>query len=192
MRPGVAEAYLKEVVADFEKFAKDKYLPVLRSANADQATLLAALRYVATRKVAGHESSLREIYTTRHKGKVGAQVSEAALDALLETAADREATARFLVLAASAADPVPVVRVSLNGLQRLGKPTARRAMLAELREGHSPDRLVAIVQLLADDTRISSPIPLPEWRKADGAARAEAVDTWQSRIEAAGGLRDAP
>ncbi|MHC4089865.1 MAG: hypothetical protein ACYSUQ_01205 [Planctomycetota bacterium] len=190
MRPGVARNYLKEVAEDFEEYAAEKYIPALSTPEADADTLLAGVSFVATRKVAGHESRLREILTTRLRGKVGQQIETACVDALIATTDDPVATARFLALVATQRNPSSASKSCEVGLKRLGE-SACEALLRELAGRHQSLRIRRLAALLTRIARVPSPEPPATWVRAGPEDRRQAVDKWRARLIAAGVLEPA-
>jgi hypothetical protein len=184
MRPAVAISYLKEVTKDFEIYAKKNYLAALDDVGASDPMKLAAVSYVASRGIKGHESALQEAFTTRYKGKIGDEIMATCLDALLDTSEDRVATARFLALVVTGEDPPPAARLCRPGLKRL-TPECDDALLTELAAAHTPAQLARLAQLLAETSNTSSPEPLAFWKSAQETERKEAAAKWGERIQAA-------
>jgi hypothetical protein len=191
MRPWVARQYLTEVAKQFEQYAAEHYVPALGAANATGALRLAGLRFVETRKIPGHEATIREIITTRIPGLLGRQIDAAALDALLATMEDPVATARFLAEVATLDKELPNSKLAAHGLERMGPPAAA-GLLAELAEATGPSRRLKIARLLARVSGVSSPEPILFWKRAPDDKRASALERWRAELDAAGLLPPPP
>ncbi len=153
--------------------------------------LLAAVRYVLTRGVAGHLPRLRELITTRYRTQTGRDIAASSVDALIALSDDRITVARFLALAATAENPFPAERFCQDGLARLGA-SANEALLTELTTAEEPKRIVKLARLLTRVSNVRSPQPLPTWVRADKAQRLQVVGQWRTRIAETGRLEPAP
>ncbi|HUU86106.1 MAG TPA: hypothetical protein VM243_21625 [Phycisphaerae bacterium] len=179
------------MITNFEEYAAKTYLPALGAHDTDEATLLAAVRYVLTRDIGGHESRLRELLTTRFRTQTGRDIAASCVDALITLTDDPVANARFLSLAATAKDPPPSAKLCEDGLQRLG-PVANEALLIELARTDDPDRIRKLARLLTRVSGVRPPAPLPTWLRSDRPQRQQAIHNWRSRITEAGALPAPP
>jgi hypothetical protein len=182
LRPAVAENYLKFVIKQFDDYAKEKYLPALEAADAEPETILAALNYVRTRKVQGHEQRLREIFTAPWTGHFARDIREACLDALVRTSEDPDDTARFLILTAATTQHDHVEQLCKEGLLGM-RDTATAVLLDELPRTEDGHRRRKLALLLAKVSRVGMPEPLRFWRDAEAAEIQAAVDEWRTAIE---------
>jgi hypothetical protein len=144
---------------------------------------LAAIRFVETRKIAGHETKLREALTDHPKGAVGAEIAAASIDALLATGLDPKNTAKFLALVATGDHPA-IKSHCERGVRQLGSP-AHEAILDELGGLHPPTQLRSLARMLTGLSDVRSPEPIPFWQNADVEARKRAAEEWRSRIRSA-------
>lgn len=175
------------MITNFEEYAAATYLPALGVQDADELTLLAAVRYVLTRDIGGYESRLRELLTTRFRTQTGRDIATSCLDALIALADDPVAAARFLALAATAKSPPPSAKLCEDGLHRMG-PVANEALLIELARSDDPDQIRKLARLLTRVSKVRPPDPLPTWFRSDRPQRQEAVRNWRARIAETGGL----
>lgn len=175
------------MITNFEEYAAATYLPALGAHDTDEATLLAAVRYVLTRDIGGYESRLRELLTTRFRTQTGRDIATSCLDALITLADDPVAVARFLALAATAKSPPPSAKLCEDGLHRMG-PVANEALLIELARSDDPDRIRELARLLTRVSKVRPPDPLPTWLRTDRPQRQEAIRNWRARITETGAL----
>ncbi len=155
----------------------------MQAADPPAEHLLAGLRYLATRKTAGHENRLREILTTRRSGDIGREIDEACLAALLATRDDPLSNARFLVNVAVPPRPLPASRLAEQALLALERYAAE-ALLNELAREPDDKRMRTLVRLLTRVSKAPSPAPPSFWRTADTKLRLAAVDIWRDEIRA--------
>ena len=181
MSPGVAHKYLSEVVKDFDTYAEEHYLGALQSPRPAPSNTLAALRYIATRKLPGYEPRLREIFTTRFSGKLGREIDAACLDALLETTDDPVRTARFLVDVACRKKPLPTSRLAVTGLERLGTYGCE-ALISELSSPRPQRRWKKVANVLEQISDVPSGQPAAFWMRANDTERGRAVRIWFVRL----------
>ena len=180
-QPAVAVNYLKNVTKQYEEHAAKNWTGALRNPDAEPHAVLAALRYVETRRIAGLESGLRELFTSSDPRLVRGDIVAAALDALIATSLDHTETAAFLALVASAEKPLPMSGAAEQALYRL-VPEAHEAILSELTQSHSPARLRKLARLLMRMTSPTPPVPIGFWEEADEQDRREAVIRWRKRL----------
>lgn len=180
MQPGVAKRYLLTVADAFEAYAKKHYPAALAKPAADPDLTVAAARYIATRRVDGHEKQLREALTTTYRGALGVEISEACVEALMATTEKPVEGARLLALIATGQES-PASRACANSLRRRAGE-ATEAILRELTHPHPPVQLRKLARLLAEISKVPSPEPILFWQNADGGARAASAQTWRERI----------
>ena len=176
---------MRRVAGEFEAYAAKHYLPALTARDPDLAILLAALRFVETRRVEGHEPRLWEILTTRYAGKIAREIEAACVDAILATTEDSFATAQ--VMALTATSDLPVARRCEKALEQLG-PDSLETILTELTQSHPGPRLRKLARLLSRLSKVPSPEPFSFWGRADLDQRTEAVTKWEGQIRLAGKL----
>ena len=180
-----ADSYLHRVAREFEDHATRHYLPTLEASHPDLPALLAALRFIETRRLAGYEPRLRQILDTRFVGRVGRDIEAACVDALVTTTADRMATAKLLALTATR--DLPAARLCEKALERLAPPSFE-ALLSELTEAHPGPRLRKLAHLLGKLSKVRSPEPMTFWEKASENQRINAVANWETQLRLAGKL----
>ena len=170
---------------EYEAYASKYYLPALDANDPDLFILLAAVRFVETRRLEGYESRLQEILTTRYPGKIAREIEAAAVDAILATMEDPIPTASFMALAATR--DLAAARLCEQALEQLG-PTSLQALLTELTQSHPGARLRKLARLLHKISKVPSPEPITFWGKADRDQRTATVTRWESQIRLAGKL----
>jgi hypothetical protein len=185
------QKYLDEVARDFERYAKETYPPVLADPKAEDEFLLAALRYVETRRVEGHDDTLKERFTTRRSGKLARALDAACLDALLATSKEKSDTARLLATVGSLSRPLPVSELCAEGLKRLG-PLGCEVLLEELASCDEGLRRRKLALLLSKASGVRMPEPLRFWKDADPAEIQAATQVWRAALVADGQLPPAP
>lgn len=176
---------MTRVVNDFERYAETNYLPAVKMPNANDLDVLAGLRFIESRRLEGYQKRTREIFTTRLKPKIGREIYEASLAAMITMEEDRISTARFLVRVATRPRPLPTTRIARDALQEY-KPEAVEALLGELGKAHPPERLERCAKLLHKISRVAPPNPHSFWRSADQRERQEATGAWRHLLSARG------
>ena len=184
MSPGVAHKYLSELVKDFDAYAKKHYLGALQSPRPAPSNTLAALRYIATRKLPDYEPRLREIFTTRFAGTLGREIDAACLDALLETTDDPVQIARFFADVACRKKPLPTSRLAVTGLERLGSHGCQ-ALLDELSAPQPRHRWKKAAQLLEQISGVPSGRRASFWTSELGPERIDELHQWRDLLVAA-------
>ena len=172
---------------DFEIYAETHYLPAVNDREAAELNLLAGLRFVETRTISDHEKRLREIFTTRRGSKLGREIDDACLGALLATSDNAVATAGFLSLVATMPRPLPTSRLAEKSVRLLGRD-GKEGLFRELARSHTGQHLRGLARLLMRISRVPPPEPIGFWENADQAKRQEAVDRWKEKISKSGGL----
>lgn len=172
---------------DFEVYTETHYLTAVNDREAAELNLLAGLRYIETRTIGDHEKRLREIFTTRRDSKLGREIDDACLGALLATSDDTVATAGFLSLVATMPRPLPTSRLAEKSVRLLG-PDGKEGLLRELARSHTGQHLRGLARMLMRISRVPPPEPIGFWENADQAERQEAVDRWKEIISKSGGL----
>ena len=170
---------------DFERYAKDHYLPAVKNHEADDILVLAGLRYIATRRVMGLDGALREIFTTRYTAKIGRAIDDACLDALLATAEAPLSNARFLAQVATLPRPLPTSPLAEGALLKQAS-VAAEAMLQELSGSLEAKQQRKLVRLLMRLTKVKPPLPIAFWKQANRAERRTAVNRWRKQVRAKG------
>ncbi len=169
------------VAKDFEAYAEAHYLPAIKNPEADELTILAGLRFVETRAIGGHDSRLREIFTTRRKGEIGREIDDACLHALLATSEDMASTAAFLALVATMREPLATSRLAEIALHEL-RPVGTEAVLRQLAKPRNAKQLRRLARMLVRMTHVQPPEPMDFWETADTTRRREATDRWRQKI----------
>ena len=181
MRPGVATSYLIKVVHDFEEYAKANYPGFLTQSQVEEADLLAALRYIETRKIIGHQQKLQELLSVKRKGKLGREISQACLDALLATAEDIPLAVRHIVHVATLPKPVTASRLCEKSLKQFGV-TANAIILEEIGKTSNPIKRRELALLLVRVSDVGMPRKLRFWRTASAEEVQLAVKEWEEKL----------
>lgn len=176
---------MKQVVADFEAYAKQHYIAALGKQNTDHLIVLAGLRYVVTRRVKGLESRLKEIFTTRYTSKIGRSIDDTCLDALITTTEDPLANARFLAFVATLAKPLPTTPLAEKALLKLDS-VAAEALLLELARPLNARQQRKLVRLLMRLTKVKPPVPISFWKQENQAQRKAMVNRLRRQVSARG------
>lgn len=187
MRPEAATLYLNFAANEFEMYATKNYPRILRDPHAGDLAMLGAVRFVQTRSVRGQEQALREVFTTRREGKLGKDIDEACLDALMDCTANKTATARFLADVGSRRRALPTTALCGKGLKRLGAP-AIAALLDSIPAEEDGVRRRKLALLLGRVSKTKLPEPLRFWSKADSEAIGAALTRWRAVLREKGRL----
>lgn len=185
VRPVVATSYLKQVTKDFEKYGEKHLVPAMSQADCDADTLLAALRFTATRRLTKQHVTIREVLTTPRAAPLAAAINDAALEALLRTTNDSAADARFLLPHAFDEGNPAICEVARRGLKQIGRP-ARDVLLTELGKPEPMVKPRKIARLLMDEFRAKPPVGIAFWDSADPAARQQTAEDWRHKLAEAG------
>ena len=172
------------MVTQFETYAEKRYISSLQSGKADDHTILGAVRYVQTRGIKDHETSLRELFTDPPAGELRNQIAEACLDAMIGTSAEPVSTARFLAGVATSVKPLPSSSLAERSLWRLPE-ASEKAILSELTRPYNGRRLRKFARLLIRLSKVGSPEPIAFWQEADAVQRTSAANVWRERIRRA-------
>lgn len=186
VRPVVATSYLKQVAKDFENYGEKHLVPAMSREDCDADTLLAALRFVSTRRITKQHNTVREVLTTPRAGPQSTQIGDAALDALTRTSVDPAADARFLIPHAFDERNAGIRSLAVRGLKQVGRP-ARDALLTELGKPEPIVRPRQIARLLMDTFGARPPVGIAFWDSAGPAARQQTAEDWRHKLAEAGG-----
>ena len=182
MRPGVATSYLIKVVHDFEEYAKKNYPGFLTQSKVEDADLLAALRYIETRQITGHQHKIQELLSVKRKGKLAKEIGQACLDALLATAEDTPLAIHHIVHVATLSKPVTASKLCEKSLKQFGT-TANAIILEELGKTTNAIKRRELALLLVRVSGVGMPRRLRFWRTASPEEVLLAVKEWKKNYD---------
>ena len=180
-------SYLKSAAAEFEAYAKKNYVESIKDEKAQPESVLAGLRFIATRKLTDQYATVQELLSVPVRGALRNDVEMAGLDALLATSADRLRTGRYLVALAVASTSTQVSALGAHGLKTMGRD-GRDALLEELCCAAPVAKPKKLARLLMNLSKAQPPVPIGFWDSATPQQREEAVQQWRTQLQTTGEL----
>lgn len=186
-RPVVATSYLNQIVRDFEEYGKSHLVPALDRKDVDPVTMLAALRFAATRALTKQEKTIKEVLTTPRRGALSREIGDAGIEALLRTCENRSDAATFLLSMAMNEGEKDVAALGERGLKTTGA-SGREAILTELSKPAPGARLRKLARMLMEMSKAKPPEGIKFWESADVAARVKTCGEWRAKLSENGEL----